>query len=57
LLVNEEQLRAAQEGVQRARWIVSQVVGWAPADYERADLEATRRAHLEVTRASTEHVA
>jgi DnaJ-domain-containing protein 1 len=42
LLIGEEQLRAAQEGISRARWIVSQVVGWQPADYERADREATR---------------
>jgi hypothetical protein len=48
LLIGEEQLRAAQEGIVNARRIVSQVLGWQNDDYERADREATRRAQFEI---------
>lgn len=46
LLINEQQLAAAQEGIQRAREIVARVVGWAPDDYVPGDAEATRRAQM-----------
>jgi hypothetical protein len=56
LLIGEQQLAAAQEGIQRSRSIVSAVIGWAPEDYEREDRAATRRAQFEIVSAQRANV-